>query len=129
VATLALAADAAEQQAGEGQLMALSQSITSKNKRCELLLKLAGILPDESELRSQKLEEVEKVINEVAILEDQMTTLSQMSKRSRLDAVDTFLDATMNMTHPLASTISSISSVAEEIAACGDSADDSHVEE
>jgi hypothetical protein len=96
VASIALAADASDQRAREGEMLALTQSLASKNKRCDLLLRLANLHPEGSINRKNKMDEVEEVLDDITHLETKMETYSQTAKRPRLAAVDSLLAVTMN---------------------------------
>jgi hypothetical protein len=77
-------------------MLALTQSLASKNKRCDLLLRLANLHPEGSVNRKNKMDEVEEVLDDITHLETKMETYSQTAKRPRLAAVDSLLAVTMN---------------------------------
>jgi Mg2+ and Co2+ transporter CorA len=87
-------------------MLALMQSLASKNKRCDLLLRLTNLHPEGSVQRKDKMEEVEKVLEDITQLETKMETYSQTAKRLCLAAVDSLLAATMNT--PLADAATSL---------------------
>jgi hypothetical protein len=91
-------------------MLALTHSAASKNKRCDLLLRLANMYPEGSAKRKLKIDEVEKVMEDISLLETKMETYSQTAKRPRLSAVDSLLDAMMN-TAPSCHTGASASSL------------------
>jgi hypothetical protein len=56
---------------------------------------MASLYNAESKERKLKMDEVEEVMNDIALLETRMESYSETAKRPRLAAVDGFLDATM----------------------------------
>ena len=79
----------------------MTQTLASKKNRCDFLLKMASLYNAESKERKLKMDEVEEVMNDIALLETRMESYSETAKRPRLAAVDGFLDATMiTNTHP-----------------------------
>jgi hypothetical protein len=97
VANIALAADALDQRAREGEMLVLTHLVASKHKRCDLLLSLATMYPEGSAQRKRKMDEVRDVMDDISLLETKMESYySQTAKRPRLSAVDSLLAATMN---------------------------------